>query len=71
METSIALATGLVLGLCQVIKTAGLNTKWIPLCGVVIGAGLSFMLPDLSMVLGIMAALSAMGLYSGTKATAK
>lgn len=63
-------AIGIVLGLCQVAKVAGLNTRWIPLLGVIIGITLSYIIPGVTVAMGIISALSAMGLYSGTKTTA-
>lgn len=72
METiEFAYVVALVMGLSEVLKIAGLKTQYIPLIGVLIGIASSFFVPNISLFLGIMGALSANGLYSGSKATMK
>ena len=72
METiEFAYVVALVMGLSEVLKIAGVYTKYIPLIGVLIGIGSSFIIPGISLFLGIMGALSANGFYSGSKATLK
>lgn len=66
----IATIGGLTLGLVQVAKTVGLPKPLLPLLGILVGLGLSFTangITGISALLGIYAALSAMGLYSGGK----
>lgn len=74
METSFIVANGIILGLTEVIKRAGLSSKYAPLLAVFIGLIYAFLTQGLSvesLTLGIVAALTAMGLYSGTKSTIK
>lgn len=66
-----ALVSAVVLGLVAVLKVAGVKSNYLPACGVVLGIALSFMVADVTVVSGIIAALTASGLYSGTKATIK
>ena len=68
--TNFGLISGLVLGLVQVVKIAGLNSRWLPLVGLIVGGLLSYAIIDVDLVTGLVAALTAMGLFSGTKATA-
>lgn len=69
MELELGYTVAIVLGLCQVAKVAGLNNRWIPLFGVAIGVVSSFFIPGVSLLDGVVAALTASGLYSGTKNT--
>ena len=65
-----ATITALVLGLTEVAKTAGLPSKYAPLLAVVLGVICSGIFSSFSkegIFTGIIAALSAMGLYAGTK----
>ena len=64
-----------VLGLVQVGKIAGLNTRWSPLLSVVLGIIGAFVIQwslsnaGIAIIQGIIAGLSAAGLWSGTRAT--
>ena len=63
----------LVLGLTEVVKRLGLPRKMLPLFAVVLGAGVAMLASGVTttaILNGIVAGLSSMGLYSGTKATA-
>ena len=71
METVSTMA--LVLGLTEVVKRLGLPRKMLPLFAVVLGAGVAMLASGVTttaILNGIVAGLSSMGLYSGTKATA-
>lgn len=72
MENLIYVAP-LVLGLSQVLKKAGVSTRFIPLIGVLIGVGLSFLLTggmsQEALLTGLIGSLTAMGFYSGVKKT--
>lgn len=69
MESQIALVAGLVMGGCEVLKMTGVPTRWIPLSGLVLGVLSIFIVPDLTILPGIIGALTAMGVYSGSKTT--
>lgn len=62
----------LIIGLVQVLKTLGLNKKFLPLASIIFGiaGGVFYLYPDDlkgGIIVGIMLGLSASGLYSGTK----
>lgn len=66
----------LIIGLLEVIKKAGLDARWVPLCSLALGLAAGFLIhgfdPSLaseSVVMGLAMGLSAVGLYSGTKNT--
>jgi hypothetical protein len=63
----------LVLGLSQILKGAGISTRYIPLIGVLIGVGLAFLLSGgystEALIQGLVGSLTAMGFYSGVKKT--
>lgn len=67
---------GIIIGLVEVIKQVGLPTKFLPLLAVALGVGASF-IPSFSIyggvdiVQGIVAGLSAVGLYAGTRSTSR
>lgn len=70
--TNIAIITGMTLGITEVIKRVGLRDKYAPLVALFIGVGVSFLFAPVgteAIITGIVSALSAMGLYSGTSAT--
>lgn len=61
----------LIVALVQVAKTLGLASKWSPVLSILLGVGLLALVADTLPVMiigGILAGLSASGLYSGTKA---
>lgn len=72
---------GVIIGLVEVVKRAThLQDRWAPLLALVIGVGTGFLgsaaalvvptpLPALVVWYGLIAGLSASGLYSGMKAT--
>ena len=73
METTILIA--IVVGLTEVIKrSAGINTRYIPLVSLALAIGLAFLgaeAPVSNIIFtGIIVGLSASGLYSGGKAVA-
>lgn len=76
METltlNFTLLVAMVLGLTQMVKQT-ISTKYIPFIALVIGVGASFLFGGVdkaSVINGIIAALSAMGLYSGTSTTVR
>jgi len=65
----------LIIGLTEVVKRLGLNTKWCPLLAVALGIGLNFLVKFIGgagselLIGGIVAGLTAVGLYSGVKNT--
>lgn len=66
--------TLVVNGLISLIKQMELPTRIIPALAVLIGIGVSYLYTEVSReatIDGIIAALAAMGLWSGTKATVK
>jgi hypothetical protein len=63
----------LVLGVIQVFKLAGLSTRWSPLVALILGIGGAFLIGgvhSVNVIQGLVAGLSAIGLWSGIKATA-
>lgn len=65
---------GLIVGLVEVLKRAGLPRRFLPLSSLIFGvsAGVIYIYPsDLKagIIVGLMMGLSASGLYSGTKNT--
>lgn len=72
MFMDIAIAIAVITGLTQVVKKAGLRTKYVPLAAVVLGiiyAGFIIGWDALSLVSGIVSGLSAVGFYSTVKHT--
>jgi len=76
LETTVL--TALVIGLTEVVKRIGVNSKFLPLVAIVLGVGLSFGLKFLDVktvngavetVNGLIAGLMSMGIWSGVKAT--
>lgn len=74
MQDTITLV-GIVYALTEVAKTAGLPSKYSPLFALAIGMLMSFVMvggdPLLWLAEGIVAGLTASGLYSQSKALAK
>lgn len=75
MEQQIMIISAIVLGLTSAVNQTGyLNSKFKPLLaitfGLIIALGAYGISPD-SFITGLLASLSAMGLYSGTKNTLK
>lgn len=71
MELAITIA--MVIGLTEAIKRMGLSKRYLPITAVILGVGLTLLM-DVSVnaiYTGITAGLSAMGLWSGTRATAQ
>ena len=63
-----ALAVAAIVGLCQVAKTAGFPTRFVPVLAVVLGVASILVLKDGSLLDGVLAGLSAVGLYSSSRA---
>lgn len=65
----------IVVGLLEIVKMAGLNTRFAPVVGLLFGVGLSFAVyggySAPALFEGLLAALTAMGFYSGVKSTIK
>ena len=71
ISTSYMVLIPLVIGVVQVIKIAGLSKRYVPLASVILGAvGAIFLggFDSTSLVQGVIAGLSASGLWSGGKA---
>ncbi|MEI5951193.1 holin [Bacillus albus] len=68
---SLAVMIGIVVGLSQIIKTIGLQTKYIPLLNLTLGIvlGVLFLNGDIktNVFQGIIIGLSASGLFDHTK----
>ncbi len=71
ITTVMSIAGVIVLGVCQMLKVGGVKSKYIPICGLVVGILCSWIVPDLNILGGILGAFSAMGIYSGVKSTLK
>ena len=72
----IALFAGIVLALVQVVKALGLNTRYAPLLAVVFGGILGYFFggypgTGYDILAGVLAGLTAAGVYGGTKKTIK
>lgn len=65
----------ILIGINEVIKVLGLPKKFIPIASIILGIGISFIIPGavtlfVAVVGGAVVGLSAVGLYSSTRATA-
>lgn len=65
---------GLIVGLVEALKRAGLPKRFLPLSSLIFGvaAGIFYINPEdlkAAIIVGLMMGLSASGLYSGTKNT--
>lgn len=61
-----------LVGVVEVVKKAGLDTRYVPALSLLLGAAVSVALEGITVpavLQGLMYGLSACGLYSGTKAT--
>lgn len=72
IEMSVVVAV--IIGLSEVVKGFGLNVKFIPVVNLVFGVigGIVYMYPNdikVAVFYGVIAGLSASGLYSGAKNT--
>ena len=69
LETGVLAA--IILGLCEIAKKLGLSTKYVPLLAIVLGILFSWIAgwQGVSEIIlgGIVAGLTAVGLYSGPK----
>lgn len=71
-EVQIGLLLVVIIGLCQAIKYAGLNTRWIPLVAIVLGLAGSLYFGGvnwLSILAGLVTAFTASGMFSAFKKT--
>ncbi|WP_312498309.1 holin [Bacillus luti] len=68
---SLAVMIGIVVGLSQIVKTIGLQTKYVPLLNLTLGIvlGVLFLNGDIKATVfqGILIGLSASGLFDHTK----
>lgn len=62
--------TGMVFALTEVIKMAGLPSRFLPLVSIALGVGLAIASGQ-SWFVGIVYGLTASGLYAGAKAVTK
>ncbi len=75
IETGVIIA--IIIGLVSIAKKLGLESKFAPVLALVLGVGINLVVKYLGaetgelVVGGIIAGLTSMGLYSGTKATFK
>ena len=61
---------GLIIGVCQILKAAGVNKKLIPPFACLLGMATGFFISEdriKGILLGLATGLAAVGLYSGTK----
>ncbi|TXG77201.1 hypothetical protein E6Q11_03210 [Candidatus Dojkabacteria bacterium] len=68
MEITFTLIVALVIGITEVIKRLGTPKKFLPVIALVIGVVISY-LTGFDWVSGIVAGLSASGIWSGLKTT--
>jgi len=71
---SIAAAVAIITGLTEVVKRLGLSTRYVPLLAVVLGiiyAGFVVGWDSMSLVSGIVAGLTSVGLYRTVQKTVK
>lgn len=71
-EVQIGLLVVVIIGLCQAIKYAGVNTRWIPLIAIILGLAGSIFLGGanwLTILAGLVSAFTASGIFSGFKKT--
>lgn len=75
MEITLVVLAAIVVGIVEIIKGLGINSKVIPVIALLVGVGVMFLagvLVDITsvreqVIVGLMLGLSAMGLYSGGK----
>lgn len=70
----LTIAVPLIMAIVQAVKTAGMSHRWAPLLSIGLGlVGFYFLLPGAdtasSLFEGLVAGLTASGLYSGAKTT--
>jgi ABC-type amino acid transport system permease subunit len=68
----ISLIIGVIIALAELLKKVGLNPKYIPVADLIFGLAAGFVYlypgdPKMAVLYGIIAGLSAAGLYSGVK----
>lgn len=71
-DVQIGLLVVVIIGLCEAIKYAGLNTRWIPLIAIILGLVGSILLGGLNWLAvfaGLITAFTASGIFSAFKAT--
>ena len=72
---STAILIALIIGVTEIVKRIGLEPKWCPLVAIVLGVGLNFIGKVVGaeagelVIGGLVAGLTAVGLYSGAKNT--
>lgn len=70
----ITIAVPLIIAIVSAIKTAGMSSRYAPILSICLGVGLFYFFGDNfdvvdSIFIGLIAGLSASGLYSGAKAS--
>jgi ABC-type amino acid transport system permease subunit len=68
----ISLIIGVIIALAELLKKVGINPKYIPVADLILGIAAGFVYlypgdPKMAVLYGIIAGLSAAGLYSGIK----
>lgn len=74
MEEQVLYISSMVLGVTSVVGKAGLPDRWKPLFAILFGVGTAFIMlgfTGMAWAIGIVSALAAMGLWSGTSTTTK
>lgn len=69
MNTIVYPLIPILVAMVQVFKEAGLPPRYCPLFSVLLGVGLSFVI-QIPVIEGLLAGVTAVGLYSGVRATA-
>lgn len=69
--SALGIAVTATVGLVEVLKQTGLNSKWSPLVSLVVGFGMTFLFTHQVSIstaeIGILTGLAASGAYSGVK----
>lgn len=68
MELTDSYTIPLIIALVEVIKRAGLNPRWLPVCAIGLGLVWSYF-TGADYFQGLIAGLASIGLFSGVKAT--
>jgi len=68
METALVIPA--ITGIVEALKQTGLPTRFAPLASVLLGVASHWLVPEISILTGILYGLGGVGLYSGVRASA-